>query len=64
MIFQAIEHIDSQDKLNKFQTFMNRVESHEIQSIWFVVLLRSKKAKMARLNQLVAKWAAENSHLL
>jgi hypothetical protein len=64
MIFQAIEHIDSQDKLNKFQTFMNRVESHEIQSIWFVVLLRSKKAKMARLNPLVAKWAAENSHLL
>lgn len=64
MIFQALEHIDSQDKLNKFQRFMNRVESHEIQSIWFIVLLRSSKAKMARLNPEVSKWGTENIHLL
>jgi len=64
MIFQAIEHIDSQDKLNKFQRFINRVDSHELQSIWFIVLLRSSKVKMARANPEVAKWAVENLHLL
>ena len=64
MIFQALEHIDTQDKLNKFQQFMNRVESHELQSIWFIVLLRSAKAKMARMNPEVQKWATDNFHLL
>ena len=64
MIFKALDAIDSQDKLNKFQKFINRVESEEIQSVWFVMLLRSSKARMARTNQEVTKWATENHGLL
>ena len=64
MIFQAIDHIDSQDALNKFQRFINRIKSQEVQSVWFVVLLRSAKAKFARTNPEVQKWALENHHLI
>ena len=64
MIFQALDGVDSQDKLNKFQKFVNRIESREIQSVWFVMLLRSSKARMARTNPEVTKWATENHGLL
>ena len=64
MIFQAIDHIDNQDALNKFQRFINRIKSQEVQSVWFVVLLRSSKAKFARSNPEVQKWALENHHLI
>lgn len=64
MIFKALDAIDTQDKLNKFQMFMNRVESKEIQTVWFVMLLRSNKARMARYNQTVNTWAIENNGLL
>jgi hypothetical protein len=64
MIFQALDNIDTQDKLNKFQKFVNRIENVEIQTVWFVMLLRSSKARMARHNPEVNKWATENHGLL
>jgi hypothetical protein len=64
MIFQALDAIDSQDKLQKFQKFVNRIENVEIQTVWFVMLLRSSKARMARSNPEVNKWAQENHGLL
>lgn len=64
MIFQGLDGVDSQDKLNKFQKFVNRIESKEVQSVWFVMLLRSSKARMARMNPEVNKWATENHGLL
>jgi len=64
MIFQAIDHINSQDDLNKFQKFVNRIKSQEVQSVWFVILLRSNKAKLARSNPEVMKWATENHNLI
>ena len=64
MIFQALDHIESQDDLNRFQKFVNRIRSQEVQSVWFVVLLRSAKAKLARTNPEVQKWALENHNLI
>ena len=64
MIFQALDHIESQDDLNQFQKFVNRIRSQEVQSVWFVVLLRSNKAKLARSNPEVQKWALENHNLI
>ena len=64
MIFQALDHIESQDDLNRFQKFVNRIRSQEVQSVWFVVLLRSNKAKLARSNPEVQKWALENHNLI
>jgi hypothetical protein len=64
MIFKALDAIDTQDKLNKFQLFVNRIQNVEIQTVWFVMLLRSSKARMARVNPQVNKWAIENHGLL
>ena len=64
MIFQGLDGIDSQDKLNKFQKFINRIENVEVQTVWFVMLLRSSKARMARVNPEVNKWSIENHGLL
>ena len=64
MIFQALDHIESQHDLNQFQKFVNRIRSQEVQSVWFVVLLRSNKAKLARSNPEVQKWALENHNLI
>jgi hypothetical protein len=64
MIFQALDHIDSQDKLNKFQMFVNRIKQVEIQTLWFVILLRSKLARLARYNETVTQWSIANHHLL
>jgi hypothetical protein len=64
MIFQALDHIDGQEKLTAFQKFVNRIKSHEIQAIWFVCLLRSPRAKFARVNKDVANWAVNNHHML
>jgi hypothetical protein len=64
MIFQGLDGVDSQDKLNKFQRFINRIENVEVQTVWFVMLLRSSKARMARHNPEVVKWGQENHGLL
>jgi len=64
MIFQALDKIEKQDDLNKFQKFVNRIENAEIQAVWFVMLLRSSKARIARMNQEVNKWALDNHGLL
>ena len=64
MIFQALDKIEKQDDLNKFQKFVNRIENAEIQAVWFVMLLRSNKARIARINQEVNAWALDNHGLL
>lgn len=64
MIFQALEHIETQDQLNRFQRFVNRIKQIELQGLWFIILLRSKKARMARSNQTVVDWATANHHLI
>jgi hypothetical protein len=64
MIFNALDKIETQDDLNKFQKFVNRIESQEVQAVWFVMLLRSPKARMARVNPEISKWALDNHYLL
>lgn len=64
MIFQALDKVENQDQLNKYQKFINRIENQEVQAVWFVMLLRSPKARMARVNPEVQKWSLDNHHLL
>jgi len=64
MIFQALDKVENQDQLNKYQKFINRVENEEVQAVWFVMLLCSPKARMARVNPEISKWALENHHIL
>lgn len=64
MIFQALDKIENQDQLNKYQKFVNRIPNEEIQAVWFVMVLRSSKARLARVNPEINKWALENHNLL
>ena len=64
MIFQALDKVETQDQLNKYQKFVNRIENEEVQAVWFVMLLRSPKARMARVNPEVSKWALENHAII
>jgi hypothetical protein len=44
--------------------FVNRIKQVEIQTLWFVILLRSKLARLARYNETVTQWSIANHHLL
>ena len=64
LMFQATDALKSQDDLNKFMTFVNRVASSEIQAVFFTMMVRSKTGiKLARGNPQIAKWAVENHDL-
>ena len=44
--------------------FVNRIESSEIQAVFFTMMVRSKNGvKLARNNSEIAKWATENHEL-
>jgi len=64
MIFQALDKVETQEQLNKYQRFVNRIPNEEVQAVWFVMVLRSAKAKMARINPEIQKWALENHNLI
>lgn len=64
LMFQATDRLQTQDELSKFMKFVNRVESREVQAVFFTMMLRSKNgAKLARSNMDIAKWATENHTL-
>ena len=63
MLFEAIDKLDTQDTLNKYMDFVNRIPQEEIQSIFFTMMMRAKP-KLARYNQEINKWATDNHQLL
>jgi len=65
MMFQAVEVdvIKTQDDLSSFMKYMNRIDSAEVQAIFFTMLCRDR-VKLARGNELVTKWSRDNYVLL
>ena len=64
LMFQATDNLENQDQLSKFMQFVNRIESSEMQAVFFTMMVRSKKGMpLARNNIDIAKWATEN-HML
>lgn len=59
MLFEAIDNIETQDALNSYMEFVNRIKHSEIQSIFFTMMMRSKP-RVARYNQQLSTWAAAN----
>jgi hypothetical protein len=64
MIFQALDKVETQEQLNKYQKFINRIPNEEIQAVWFVMLFRGSKTRLARVNPEINKWALENHNLI
>ena len=64
MLFQATDRIKDQDELSKYMQFVNRIESSEMQAIFFTMMVRGEKTrKIARSNMDIAKWATNNHEL-
>jgi hypothetical protein len=64
LMFQATDNLSSQEDLSAFMKFVNRIESSEIQAVFFTMMVRSKNGvKLARNNAEIAKWATENHEL-
>lgn len=63
MMFEAVDTVESQDELSKYMQFVNRIPSSEVQSIFFTMIMRGKP-RIARHNEQINKWAAENHMLM
>jgi len=63
MMFEAVDTIKVQDDLSKYMEFVNRIKATEIQSVFFVMMLRTKP-KLARYNVEISKWAVDNHYIM
>ena len=63
MMLEACDYLKTQDDLNAYMTFVNRIPRGEVQSVFFTMMLRTKP-KLARFNQAITKWAADNNYML
>jgi hypothetical protein len=64
LMFQATDRLKTQDELSSFMKFVKRIDSSEIQAIFFTMIIRSDKTrKLARSNLEITKWASENHEL-
>lgn len=63
MMFEAVDSVETQDDLSKYMEFINRIKSSEVQSIFFTMMMRGKP-RLARYNDGIRKWAADNHMLM
>lgn len=64
IMFQALDVIETQDELSAFMQFVNRIDSEEVQSIFFTLALsNSRTVKIARNNEEIKTWAKNNHQL-
>ena len=63
MMLEGVDSVKTQDELEKYMQFVNRVPQQEVQSIFFTMMMRTKP-KIARYNESINKWAAENHYLM
>jgi len=64
LMFQAVDKIETQADLTSFMKYLDRINSSEMQAVFFTMVVRHKKAiKLARSNPTIAKWATENYEL-
>jgi len=64
IMFQAVDSIEAQDQLTNFMEFVERIESSEVQAVFFTMMMRTAKTiRLARNNQKIAMWAKDNHEL-
>jgi hypothetical protein len=65
MMLQAVDTIDTQDDLSSFMEFVKRIESEEIQAIFFTLSMNTARmVKMASRNELIKEWAKNHHELV
>jgi hypothetical protein len=63
MMFEAVDKIETQDELNKYMEFVERIPQSEVQAIFFTMIMHTKP-RIGRYNNAIMKWASENHILL
>jgi len=65
MMFNAIDTITTQDELSSFMTFINRLPSSEVKSVFFTMLFKTQRTmRLAKNNEQVNAWGANNLDLI
>jgi len=65
IMFQAVDVVETQDEFSSFMEFVERIESQEVQSIFFTMSLNDKRlVKLASRNERLKAWTKDNAHLL
>jgi len=64
-LFNAVDMLETQDELSGFMQWANRIQSIEIQGVFFTMLVQSPRtARMAMRNAQIAKWSEDNYEVL
>ena len=63
MMFEAVDMVKSQEELVSYMSFIDRIPQREVQSIFFTMMMRTKP-RLARYNEAINNWAAENHYLM
>ena len=64
VMFQATDKLDDQSELSKFMTYIKRMESDEMQALFFTMVMKNERTrKIARNNPEISAWAVDNHDL-
>jgi hypothetical protein len=63
MMFEAVDYLETQDDLNNYMTYVGRIPSTEVQSVFYTMILRGKP-RLARYNESIKNWARDNHMLM
>jgi hypothetical protein len=64
VMFQATDKLDDQSELTKFMTYIKRMESDEMQALFFTMVMKNERTrKIARNNPEISAWAVDNHDL-
>ena len=65
IMFEAVDVIESQDDMTKFMQFVKRIDSNEVQAIFFTMAMRTARTtRLARNNKEITDWCVANSQYL
>jgi hypothetical protein len=64
-LFNAVDKLDTQDEVSACMKWVKRIESSEIQAVFFTMLVQSKRtARMAMRNDIIKEWSKDNFEIM
>jgi len=64
MMFNALDDIQTQDDLSAFMKFVERINSREVESVFFTMMVQNNRTvRIAKNNAAISQWAARNVEL-
>jgi len=64
LMFQSTDKIQTQEDLSQFMKYVKRLPNHEMQAVFFTVIVKNDKTRpIARNNQEIADWTKQNIEL-